>query len=667
MEGEAAPVRLDSNAEFKGPNQMLNLTKLETVEIPLHRLTLWDDNVRTSGAEEGLDELIASICSVGLLQSLVVKKASRGTFIVGAGKRRFLALSQLAEKGAVKRSYPVPCRIAPDDADLTEISLAENICRLEMSPQQEVIAWRRMVDEGKCIGDIAVRFGVSETIVHCRLALARLSPALWTAYEADQMTLEVLQAFTLSADHATQERVWNELPEWDRNNPGVVRRILRKEEIPASDKRVRFVGLDSYEAAGGLVTRDLFSEGEDGASIADPELLNRLVNEKLQTLATETKADGWKWIEVQPQLDHQTLGKFRRLPPIPDPLPKKDAAQLNKLQQKMAKLQEQAESDESADQDALYDQIETVQEQIEEIESQQTATFDADTKAQCGTILTIGPNGEPQLIAGLLSKEDAARLARNETPAEEEAAADESSTDQPQTAYSATLVESLTTVKTASIAAELSQQPNVALAAVVHALVLSQFALDLRLYRTRGCLQIQTTRPHLAEAADCKAVQSLSQQQTAWLKRLPKTPKALWQWCLSAPTDSLLSLLAFCSALSVNAVQGKNDNDAERIHHADALATALQIDMRNWFTPTAANFFSKVSKTRIFDALSEAGKADDARGAANLKKGPLAEFAETTLKGTGWLPEPIRIAPERPEDTTFAQDDENEEVNHTEE
>ena len=40
---------------------MLNLTKLETVEIPLHKLTLWDDNVRTSGAEEGLDELIASI------------------------------------------------------------------------------------------------------------------------------------------------------------------------------------------------------------------------------------------------------------------------------------------------------------------------------------------------------------------------------------------------------------------------------------------------------------------------------------------------------------------------------------------------------------------------------------------------------------------------------
>ena len=111
---------------------MLNLTKLETVEIPLHKLTLWEDNVRTSGAEDGLDELIASICSVGLLQSLVVKKASRGTFVIGAGKRRFLALSQLAEKGDVKRSYPVPCPIAPEDADLTEISLAENVVRSEM-------------------------------------------------------------------------------------------------------------------------------------------------------------------------------------------------------------------------------------------------------------------------------------------------------------------------------------------------------------------------------------------------------------------------------------------------------------------------------------------------------------------------------------------------------
>jgi ParB family chromosome partitioning protein len=70
---------------------------------------------------------------------------------------------------------------------------------------------------------------------------------------------------------------------------------------------LRFVGLDTYQAAGGMVHRELFSEGEDGASLADPELLTRLVNDKLQTLATE----GWKWVNVQPQTDHHALGKFR--------------------------------------------------------------------------------------------------------------------------------------------------------------------------------------------------------------------------------------------------------------------------------------------------------------------------------------------------------------------
>jgi ParB family chromosome partitioning protein len=110
----------------------------------------------------------------------------------------------------------------------------------------------------------------------------------------------------------------------------------------------------------------------------------------------------------------------------------------------------------------------------------------------------------------------------------------------------------------------------------------------------------------------------------------------------------------------LNAVKTKNDSGATRLHHADAVATALKMDMRHWFSPTADNFFSKVSKTRILEAMTEAGKANSS--AASLKKGPLAELAETTLVGTGWLPEPIRIAPEQPEDTSFDPPDGEEDV-----
>ena len=86
----------------------MNLQKLETVEIPLNKLALWDDNVRTSGAEDDLGELIASIRSVGLLQSLVVKKASRGTFVIGAGKRRFLGALSIAGTRRYQTLFPRP-------------------------------------------------------------------------------------------------------------------------------------------------------------------------------------------------------------------------------------------------------------------------------------------------------------------------------------------------------------------------------------------------------------------------------------------------------------------------------------------------------------------------------------------------------------------------------
>jgi ParB family chromosome partitioning protein len=180
------------------------------------------------------------------------------------------------------------------------------------------------------------------------------------------------------------------------------------------------------------------------------------------------------------------------------------------------------------------------------------------------------------------------------------------------------------------------------------------------LYRSQSSIQINSRQPSLAEAAASKGVQALSEQKTAWLKRLPKTPNALWRWILVQTQDTLLALLAFCTALSLNGVKTKNDSGATRLHHADAVATALKMDMRQWFTPTADNFFSKVSKTRILEAMTEAGKANSS--AANLKKGPLAELAETTLAGTGWLPEPMRIAPEQPEDTSFALFEKEEEV-----
>ncbi|MDQ2775039.1 MAG: hypothetical protein M3Y57_09000, partial [Acidobacteriota bacterium] len=77
------------------------------------------------------------------------------------------------------------------------------------------------------------------------------------------INLDLLQAFTLTDDHSTQQEVWEQLQPWD-HKAQTIRRMLSHDEIPASDKFVRFVSLTQYAAEGGPVRRDLFAEGEDG-------------------------------------------------------------------------------------------------------------------------------------------------------------------------------------------------------------------------------------------------------------------------------------------------------------------------------------------------------------------------------------------------------------------
>jgi ParB family transcriptional regulator, chromosome partitioning protein len=93
----------------------------------------------------------------------------------------------------------------------------------------------------------------------------------------------------------------------------------------------------------------------------------------------------------------------------------------------------------------------------------------------------------------------------------------------------------------------------------------------------------------------------------------------------------------------VNGVQSKNSNDGERLKHVDDLARALRIDMTKRFTPTAENFFGRVSKSQIAEALEEAGKPAGV-GTLAFKKADLATVAEKEMRGTRWLPRPLRIS-----------------------
>jgi hypothetical protein len=64
-----------------------------------------------------------------------------------------------------------------------------------------------------------------------------------------------------------------------------------------------------------------------------------------------------------------------------------------------------------------------------------------------------------------------------------------------------------------------------------------------------------------------------------------------------------------------------------------------------WWEPTAEGFLNHVSKGQIVLALREAGLDRAADGVETMKKDGLVTTAVARLKGTRWLPAPLRPVP----------------------
>ena len=119
-------------------------------------------------------------------------------------------------------------------------------------------------------------------------------------------------AFTVTQDHDRQERVWESIGNGWQKEPWQIRRMLTETAARASDKRAVFVGIDAYEAAGGIVLRDLF-QSDDGGWLQDVGLLDRLVAERLKTIADEIAIEGWKWVEAAVSIPYGVTHGLRAL------------------------------------------------------------------------------------------------------------------------------------------------------------------------------------------------------------------------------------------------------------------------------------------------------------------------------------------------------------------
>jgi len=104
-----------------------------------------------------------------------------------------------------------------------------------------------------------------------------------------------------------------------------------------------------------------------------------------------------------------------------------------------------------------------------------------------------------------------------------------------------------------------------------------------------------------------------------------------------------MELLAFCTAMAVDAVQTKFDRAGRgRLQHADQLAQALRLDMRGYWQGTANGFYGSIPKAGLIHAVTEA-KAPMQVSITALKKHEAARYVEKAMADTGWLPVPLRM------------------------
>lgn len=635
---------------------MTTKTKTKTntgaeIFVPLNKLKKSPKHARkVPHAEAAIAALAASIAYKGMLQNLVVEPevdetgAATGFYLVTIGEGRRLAQLLRVQRKEIKKSEPIRCTVDLAN-DPTEISLDENVTRSDLHPADQYEVFRYLAEEkGRGVEEIAARFGVTAHVVRQRLRLASVSPKLIEIYRDGGLTLDQLIAFSIVEDHDRQEAAFERLA--PNHEPYMIRRVLLEAKVPVRDRRARFVGLEAYEAAGGSILRDLFSEGQDGF-LEDVVLLDRLTKEKLDGIAAcLCEQEGWKWTEAH--LDFPHAHGLRRLYPSPVDLSPEDAAAYEAAQAAFNTLSEQYEGEEELPDD-IDERFGELEADIERLDAKRKA-YAADVIACSGTFVVLNHDGTVRIERGFVRREDekqlsvehagSAAVSDGTTDLEEVSTGDEGSESDGKDAkaLSDVLTRDLTAHRTLGLRLALGEQPDVALLAVVHTLVARTF------YRQEvSCLDIRPVSASLAAHAegieDTDAAKALADRHGRWASQLPQAPSDLWSFIAELDHDSRMALFAHCVALTMFAVRAPWEQKPLGLATADTVASVLDLDMNRYWKPTARSYFGRVSKENILAAVCEPVGSEAAERIAGIKKVAMAEAAEQLLAGTGWLPQ----------------------------
>jgi len=142
-------------------------------EIPMESINTNPSQPRRHFDDNSIYELAQSIQESGLIQPIIVRVGSGGFFLI-AGERRYRAFQYLGRK-----TIPAVV-IEASENDSENLSLIENIQRMDLSAIEEALAYQSLLNNQKITQEeLARRIGKSQSSIANKLRLLQLAPEVF--------------------------------------------------------------------------------------------------------------------------------------------------------------------------------------------------------------------------------------------------------------------------------------------------------------------------------------------------------------------------------------------------------------------------------------------------------------------------------------------------------
>jgi len=277
--------------------------------IPLDKLVVSRTNMRAGRKDPDVSDILPTVRKRGVIQPLIVRpNCGPDAFEIVAGRRRYHAAAIVAgETEAEPEARLLPCAILEpgDDAAALEISMIENMARLDADEVTQWESFTRLVKQGERVEGIAATFGFPELMVRRILALGNLLPRIRDLYRREAIDRATVRHLTLASK--SQQKAWLALADDPQAHTPTGHQLkawlFGGQSIPTAHA---LFDLASYS---GQIVADLFGEG---GFFADSAAFWTAQNAAIEARRASYLEEGWGDVVTVPPAEYFLAWEYEK-------------------------------------------------------------------------------------------------------------------------------------------------------------------------------------------------------------------------------------------------------------------------------------------------------------------------------------------------------------------